>query len=474
MEWALSILLVLSTVFFCASARAEEYEPLPLKEAEEAAERFYQNPQSISGIGDPFVLPAEGKYYLFATKGNMSGGIGFKGYATETLKKWPPKSHTTLKCAPWGGLKHWAPEVYFYQGRYVMLFSCVKRDAEQHAIGIAFSETPQGPYEGMETPLLDLGYSTIDASLFVDDDGTPYLIYSRDCSQNYVGDRRESHTYGVRLAGDLQSVVGEPVLLCRPSQAWEMKSKNPLWNEGGVIQKHEGKYYLYTSANYYASKYYGVGVAVADAPLGPYTKAENNPILTYQESEDGTVLVSGPGHNNFFTVGGETFTSYHTHTLPASPSGNRQLCYDRSGYHADGTAYICGPTLKTPQLLPLADLGLSDAMKGAKGPKELLDGDTCVSPSSQAYVWRGETAEFTWDVPADGDMIMIYPAEGYRGKGTLILNDHYAAPLDFSACTLPGASLILPLRDSVSVSKMVIRLDGPGALGEVIMTGKAR
>lgn len=63
--------------------------------------------------------------------------------------------------------------------------------------------------------------------------------------------------------------------------------------------RRDGRYYLYYSANYFAGKEYSVGVAVADHPLGPYVKQENNPILDYVE-EDGQVLVSGPGHNSFF------------------------------------------------------------------------------------------------------------------------------------------------------------------------------
>ncbi len=466
-------LMLLPLCAMLSPARAESLEPLPLKEFEDIQHRFYQNPLDITSIGDPFILPAEGKYYLFATKGDTK----FEGYFTETLAEWSRiDKFTAMQRAPFGAIKHWAPEAYYYNGRYTLLFSCVKSGNPEdyhHVLGIAFSDTPQGPYICPGEPLLDLGYSTIDASLFVDDDGTPYLFYSRDCSQNIVNGRKESHTYGVQLSSDLLAIVDEPVLLIQPSQEWEMCSENPLWNEGGIVRRHNGTYYLYYSANLYSSKEYGVGVATATSPLGPYTKADTNPLLTWQADSDGNVLVSGPGHNGFFTVGEETFTSYHVHTFLTNPTGNRQLAYDRSGYHADGTAFICGPTTKSWQLLPLQDIGLKNGMAAANGPALLMDGDICASPASKNHIWHDQTAEFTWDVPIVSDMIQIYPADGFVGTGILVVNDQYQTTLDFSACKdVPGSSVILPLAEDLEITSLCIQLDGEGALGEVMVTAK--
>lgn len=143
-------------------------------------------------------------------------------------------------------------------------------------------------------------------------------------------------------------------------------------------------------------------------------------------------------------MGEETFSAYHTHCKPNALPSTRQLCYDRSGYHADGTAYICGPSLGW-QLLPLADLGRQNLAPLADAPAALTDGDTCVSASSRPYAWQGTQADFVWASPAEAELIQIYPA-GYLGKGTLLVNGCYEAQLDFSACRdVPGGSIILPL-----------------------------
>ncbi|MBR3018923.1 MAG: hypothetical protein IKH57_17875 [Clostridia bacterium] len=91
-------------------------------------------------------------------------------------------------------------------------------------------------------------------------------------------------------------------------------------------------------------KEYSVSVAVADAPLGPYVKQVNNPLLMYTEDETG-VTVSGPGHNAFFTVGDELFTSYHTHTYPQAPSGSCALT-------GPGSTQTARPTSTAPPWPP--------------------------------------------------------------------------------------------------------------------------
>lgn len=457
-------LLALSLCLLAPSVRAEAYEPLPLKDVSEASERFYQNPLPVKDIGDPFVLPTQDGYCVFATGGVM----GFNVWRSEGLRTF--EKEKALKKLSWAAGDYWAPEVYAYDGRYVMLYTARWAENQSLRVGIAFADEPQGPYtDPLERPLFDFGYAAIDATLIVDDAGVPYLIYSRDCSENVVEDRHESHLYGVELAKDLLSTVGEPVALTAPDAQWETQSGDYRWNEGPAVVRRDGRYYLYYSANYFAGKEYSVGVAVADHPLGPYAKQENNPILDYVE-EDGQVLVSGPGHNSFFESGDELFTAYHTHTYPLAPSGNRQLCVDRAGFHADGTAFINGPTL-APQLLPLSQLGLVNHAPQAKGEdiSLLIDGDTCVSAASAAYAWKGAEAELVWDTPVDADMIVLYPAGGAL-SGRVVVNGAYEAPFTLGEDVQPGESAALYF-EKTAVQSLRIELDAPGALGEVLVIG---
>ncbi len=451
--------------------RASAQSTLNLLLEEEIAQRFFKNPSSLFNIGDPHILPANDRYFVFAT----GGTDGFKVWRSNNLRSFSGEKIALAK-VDWGAGDYWAPEVYPYRGRYVMLFSVRDKETKGLRIGIAFADEPQGPYEDpLGRPLFEPGYSVIDASLFVDD-GIPYLYYVRDCSDNVVGSNHESHVYGVQLSRDLLSFEGEPVELTRPDQPWELDSGGWLWNEGPVVVKHDGRYYLYYSAHYFADPNYSVGVALSDSPLGPFTKQADNPLLA-PVFQDDKALVSGPGHNSFFTVGDELFTNYHSHKYPLAPSGNRQLNIDRAGFRKDGTAYINGPTL-TPQLRPLADLNLINASLSAEisvsgGDGSLLvDGDYGIQSAASGFMpGEGAWAELTFPSPANSDLMMIYPAFGTAGELTVIVNGEKAAVHTFEQERLPGEALILHY-DPLPIGSLRIELKGGLGLSEVIVTAR--
>jgi GH43 family beta-xylosidase len=469
LSWLGGVLLMCAMM--TVPAFAGSLSPLPLLDPGETSSRFYQNPQTVNNIGDPFILPVEGKYQVFAT----SASVGFYTWNSEDLKTYGSKKKA-LQRVSWATGDYWAPEVYAYQGKYVMLFSARRAADKSLRIGIAVSDKPEGPYKDpLDAPLLDPGYAVIDASLFLDEDGTPYLYYARDCSENVVGLIHQSDIYVVQLAQDLLSTAGEPVKLTAPEQPWETGSSEWRWNEGPAVVKHAGKYYLFYSGNYFEDKAYDVGVAVSESPAGPFVKADLNPILRYAEA-DGKVVISGPGHNSFFTVGDELFTAYHTHTYPTVPSGNRQLNYDRAGFHADGTAYINGPTQFT-QLLPYAMLDVKNIAPLAKITFEgkngegLTDGDYCISPASRDYAFRGTKVELTFDKPVKADTVILYPGPEATAKGKLIINGSYETPVDLTSYAgIPGGCQIISF-DIMEVNSVQLVLDGEATLGEVIVLG---
>ena len=464
------IWIMLALVMICVSPLSAHADELKVRDFSEVADRFVSNPRNVKDIGDPFVLKEDGDYLLFAT----GGPIGFNVWKSTDLRVF--EKQKALKKVNWASGDYWAPEVFPVNGQYVMLFTARQRETGSLRTGIAFSASPEGPYEDpLGHPLMDYGYATIDATLTWDDEGNPYLIYVRDCSENHVNGRNESHIYGVRLAKDLLSTEGEPVLLTTPEGEWESRSGDTRWNEGPAVVRHDGRYYLFYSVNGYWMKEYSVSVAVSDSPLGPYVKQDNNPLLVYAE-ENGQVTISGPGHNAFFTAGEELFTAYHTHTYPQAPSGNRQLCIDRAGFHTDGTAYLNGPTL-APQLRPLAETGLQNLLSAAacaEDPQGLLtDGDLCVRENSSAWVWHGSSAEFHLAQGAPADLLVLFPAQGQAISGKVTVNGTLEAAFSLEAGGKPGVSVILPF-ETVQVDTLRIDLSQESGLGEVLLIGPAQ
>lgn len=481
--FSVALCIVLLLAYAGTPARAESLQPVPLLPVEDFSQRYYVNQSAIKSIGDPFILPAEGAYWCYAT----SSSAGFSVWRSEDLVRWERQKELAYQAPAdsWGGANFWAPEVYLWQGKYYLFYSAKLRDAETMRIGIAVADHPKGPFVDLKNePLFDPGYAIIDASFFVEGEEM-YLLYSRDCSENVVDRRNESHLYGVRLKPDFSGIEGEPVLLTQPDQAWEQISGPEwLWNEGPIIEKHDGRYWLFYSANYYAGKEYGVGAAVADHPLGPYAKLDNNPLLTWKE-KDGEVQISGPGHNSFFTtpVAGELFAAYHVHAAPRKPSAYRKLAIDRAGFHADGTPYFNGPTA-FEQLLPLEQTGLRSLLPDAsanagaqQGIEYLTDGDYGISSASVAYCWRPSSKEeawidYSWKEAVTADSMVLYAADGAAGSGRLILNGDQVIPFDLAdLAEAPGANLRFHFAP-MSILSLRVETDGTDtALCEILVLG---
>jgi GH43 family beta-xylosidase len=308
----------------------------------------YQNPLPIKNIGDPFILRApNGAYFCYAT----SAPDGFKAWTSPDLVHWTEIGYVYQRNEnSWGESDFWAPEVVLHRGKYFMHYSARWSKNQSLRIGVATADSPNGPFvDVFNQPMFDFGYAAIDGHVLFDDDGRKYFYYARDCSENVIEGRHESHLYVAELNDDLISLKGEPLLITKPGQKWELRSGPEwLWNEGPFVLKHAHKYYLMYSANCYASRDYSVGYAVSESPTGPFVKSTHNPVLFSTHPE-----ISGPGHNSVTSSpdGKELFIVYHIHTDPQKPSGDRQVCMDRMGFRADGSLYVNGPT-NTPQTAP--------------------------------------------------------------------------------------------------------------------------
>lgn len=241
-------------------------------------------------LGDPFIMLWEGKYYAYGTL--ASDGIAV--YVSDDLLTWTATTSLALhKDNVWADRWFWAPEVYAVNGKFYMYYS-----ADEH-ICVATGNSPLGPFkQEIQKPMID-GEKCIDNSLFIDDDGKPYLFFDRfnDGLNIWVAE----------LESNLIDIKPETMKKCiHVSQAWE-----EIWprvNEGSFVIKHNGKYYMTYSANSYESPFYGIGVATATNIAGPWIKYENNPIL--QKPGD----LVGIGHSAMFTdKEGKLRIVFHAH-----------------------------------------------------------------------------------------------------------------------------------------------------------------
>lgn len=298
-----------------------------------------KNPIPVANIGDPYVLYADRTYYLYAT----SHFNGFYCWQSDNLSDWrgPHVCYEATEKS-FGNSCFWAPEVYEFKGRFYMYYTAQWRIFEKEAlrIGVAVSDSPSGPFQDVldQKPMFDFGYGALDAHILKDGEKN-YLYYSRAGADHYVDGAKESHIYVAELGDDFQSVKGEAVLILKPEQEWERAplKERQYWNEGPFVIKHENKYHLMYSANFYGSRDYGIGGAVSDSPMGPFVKYEDNPILKSNE------VISGPGHNSVVkTPEGDYYCIYHAHTDYEHPGEDRQVCIAPL-YFKEGRIYINHP-----------------------------------------------------------------------------------------------------------------------------------
>lgn len=197
------------------------------------------------------------------------------------------------------------------------------------------------------------GYAAgIDAHPYVAPDGTKYLFWvdslgpDRICGvemENWLKPKWETaqvltyysyYTVSDRNNGSSNTVSYE---------------NSTTTNEGPFITYHNGKYYLTYSANNWKNNTYLVAQAIADSPLGPYTKLK--------ESEGGVILSgmrqgsqtsSGTGHHSIVSVGEQLFMVYHRHDDPAAGGGSRNHAIDEIKWitvNGREVMYVNGPNV---------------------------------------------------------------------------------------------------------------------------------
>ncbi|GKZ21292.1 hypothetical protein AbraIFM66951_000820 [Aspergillus brasiliensis] len=229
---------------------------------------------------DPgFVQADDGTWYAFGTNGNnrtvqVAKSADFKTWtlldkeALPTLAGWETQ------------IDHWAPDVVRRNdGKFVLYYSGEAQEMlRHHCIGTAVSEStdPSGPYIPNPTPLscrLDQGGS-IDASGFLDKDGTRYVVFKvdgnsigngGDCN-NGIAPLKPTPILLQRVDTDGFTPVGDAVQILDRDD-----SDGPLVEAPNLIL-HGDTYFLFYSTHCYTDEAYDVRWATASEITGPYTK----------------------------------------------------------------------------------------------------------------------------------------------------------------------------------------------------------
>jgi beta-xylosidase len=226
-----------------------------------------------------------------------------------------------IRNVKWAEFALWAPSVINANGKYYLFFGAndIQGDQEHGGIGVAVADKPAGPFvDAIGAPLVDKfvnGAQPIDPFVFQDDDGQHYLYYGgwRHCNV-------------VRLKPDLLGLAPLP----DGSMFKELTPENYV--EGPFVFKRQGKYYLMWSEGGWQGPNYSVAYAIADSPLGPFTRIGK--IL-----QQDPAVATGAGHHSVIPVPGSDtwYIVYHRRPLGTTNGNHREVCIDEMHFNADGT-----------------------------------------------------------------------------------------------------------------------------------------
>ncbi len=189
-------------------------------------------------IRDPFILPYDGKYYLYGTRGSTAwcSAEGLDVYVSEDLENWSePHECFTVTKDFWADKEVWAPEVHIYKDKFYMFVS-LRSDTRNRGTQILRSESPMGPF----LPFTDYAITPkewlcLDGTFYISKKGDPYIVFCHEWVQVTDGE-----ICAMKLSEDLTHPVSEPVVLFRGSEPfWADKTRDKFITDGPFMYRTE-------------------------------------------------------------------------------------------------------------------------------------------------------------------------------------------------------------------------------------------
>ncbi|MBQ2713091.1 MAG: family 43 glycosylhydrolase [Clostridia bacterium] len=278
------------------------------------------------GIGDPFVMRYNGRYYMYPSTWDNHPGV--KVYVSDDMVNWQYVGFA-LEEAEDSSVGAYAPEVVYYNGYFYM---CQSRAGRGHYI--YRSESPTEGFKLISTTNgrnpSDLDYGNlgmgIDGSFYVSDDGRLYLMHTvtpNGLRQNEITDVNDIRLETLGRTG----VIGDASL--------------NHWIEGpGIFRRGETSYLTYTG-NHVTSVGYRVAYSYANNMDGfnDFIQPVQNVTMIDEDEHYGLGHSSNANGPDLDSV----YTAYHNLMSHA----NQFRGYNLDRYFAFGSVLTAnGPTYR--------------------------------------------------------------------------------------------------------------------------------
>ncbi len=294
---------------------------------------FAQNP-AISAIYTPDPAPyVHGdKVYLFVDHDEDDAMYflmkDWLVFSTEDMVNWTylgaQVNTATFKWAKQGD-RAWAAQAVEYKGKWYWYLCCNTADGKD-ALAVAVADRPEGPWRDAIGGPLATGFGFIDPTIFIEDDGTPYLFWgnkgfwygqlNEDMISFKDGYKEVPGYTDPKSFGDLQSKMD-----------WSIGRERMMtqYEEGPWVTKRNGTYYAVYPAG-------GVPeyMAYSTAPSihGPWTFKGR----IMDEAQNSFTI-----HGGNITFKGHDYMFYHNGALPNGGGFRRATAIEEFKFNADGT-----------------------------------------------------------------------------------------------------------------------------------------
>jgi GH43 family beta-xylosidase len=208
---------------------------------------------------------------------------------------------------------YWAPEIHKVGGNFILTGTSLDSRTGRMTIAMASSATINGAYTVRSEPIVSDSRHVLDSNIFIDDDGTPYLLWKRDGpSGGQFGSIRirKLDATGLNFAAGST----ETVILDNETAGWERNLAEAPW-----LVRRADAYYLFYSAAFIDTTY-SVGVARGTSLTTMFARNPANPILK------NNAIWGGPGHGGFtLDLDGTLYHQYHARLMSDPDAGRKQL-----------------------------------------------------------------------------------------------------------------------------------------------------
>ncbi|MBN1312752.1 MAG: family 43 glycosylhydrolase [Anaerolineae bacterium] len=283
---------------------------------------------------DPVIIREGTTWYIYTTGTGITMKRSENGTSWSTIGRvfnTQPAWHRQLIPANDGNL--WAPDIFYYQGRYYLYYSVSSFGSNTSAIGLATNATlnPQGSgYNWVDEGVViqstsSNNYNTIDPNVVQDLSGNLWLSFG-------------SFWSGIKLIqldpGTMKPVSGATL----HSIAYRPSGEHAI--EAPFIVERNGYYYLFVSFDYCCrgvDSTYNIRVGRSQQITGPYVDRNNVNMMNGGGTliDDGDSRWIGPGHQAVYQQGNSAILVNHAYDAWNNGRATlqiRPLYWDASGW----------------------------------------------------------------------------------------------------------------------------------------------